>query len=109
MRTSRSSPAMSEAELRDHAGEILTAIARDMGAVQTLDEQSKKSQGLGTAKTMEASGWLHADDRIQHGFAIGAVLAEFRALRATVLRLSGLEERFPSRVDARTFNRCVKT
>jgi hypothetical protein len=47
---------MSEAELRDHAEEILTAIARDMGAVQTLDEQSKKSQGLGTAKTMEASG-----------------------------------------------------
>ena len=36
---------------------------------------------------MAASGVLHADNRIQHGFAIGAVLAEFRALRATVLRL----------------------
>ena len=58
-----------------------------MGTAQTADEQSKKSQGLGTARTMAASGILHADHRIQHGFAIGAVLAEFRALRATVLRL----------------------
>jgi signal transduction histidine kinase len=36
---------------------------------------------------MAVSGVLHADNRIQHGFAIGAVLAEFRAMRATVLRL----------------------
>ena len=36
---------------------------------------------------MAASGHLHADNRIRHGFAMGAVLAEFRALRATVLRL----------------------
>jgi signal transduction histidine kinase len=79
--------AMSEAELRDHAEELLTAIALDMGAAQTPNEQSRKSRGLGTAQTMAASGRLHADDRIQHGFAIGAVLAEFRGLRATVLRL----------------------
>jgi signal transduction histidine kinase len=79
--------AMSEPELRDHAEEILTAIGHDMGTAQTVDEQSKKSQGLGTAKAMAASGRLHADNRIQHGFTVGAVLAEFRALRATVLRL----------------------
>jgi len=36
---------------------------------------------------MEASGRLHADDRIQHGFTFRSVIAEFRALRATVLRL----------------------
>ena len=36
---------------------------------------------------MQASGRLHADDRIQHGFTFRSVLAEFRALRATVLRL----------------------
>src|SRR5688572_22580196 len=79
--------AMSEPELRDHAEEILTAIGHDMGAAQTVDEQIRKSQGLGTAKAMAASGRLHADNRIQHGFSVGAVLAEFRALRATVLRL----------------------
>ena len=36
---------------------------------------------------MRASGALHADDRIKHGFVFQSVLAEFRALRATVLRL----------------------
>jgi hypothetical protein len=36
---------------------------------------------------MQVSGKLHADDRIKHGFTFRSVLAEFRALRATVLRL----------------------
>ena len=78
---------MSEAELRDHAEDILNAVVEDMSLVQTGDEQALKSQGRGSAKTMEDSGRLHADDRIQHGFPFRAVLAEFRALRATVLRL----------------------
>jgi hypothetical protein len=79
--------AMTETELRDHAKEILTAVVRDLGTLQTDEEQSLKSQGRGSANIMEASGRLHADDRIQHGFTFRSVLAEFRALRATVLRL----------------------
>ena len=78
---------MTEAELRDHAEEILTAVVDDMSIAQSTDEQSHKSQGRGSAKTMRASGALHADDRIRHGFTFRSVLAEFRALRATVLRL----------------------
>ena len=78
---------MTEPELRDHAEEILTAVVQDLGTTQTLEEQSLKSQGRGSARIMEASGKLHADDRIKHGFAFRSVLAEFRALRATVLRL----------------------
>ena len=78
---------MTEAELRDHAEEILTAIVLDISVAQTSDEQSRKSHGLGSANTMRASGTLHADDRIRHGFMFRSVLAEFRALRATVLRL----------------------
>jgi signal transduction histidine kinase len=78
---------MSDAELRDHAREILTAVVEDMHLQQTPDEQHRKSQGDGSARTMEASGRLHAADRIEHGYAFEAVLAEFRALRASVLRL----------------------
>ena len=78
---------MTETELRDHAEEILTAIVHDMSMAQSPTEESLKSRGLGAAKTMEPSGTLHADDRIRHGFPFRAVLAEFRALRATVLRL----------------------
>jgi signal transduction histidine kinase len=78
---------MSEQELCDHAAEILTAVAKDMGISQTAEEEVRKSQGLGSADTMAESGALHADDRIQHGFSIREVLAEFRALRASVLKL----------------------
>jgi hypothetical protein len=78
---------MTEAELRDHAEEILTAAVQDMGIAQSPEEQFTKSQGHGAAKTMHFSGALHADDRMRHGFTFRDVLAEFRALRATVLRL----------------------
>ena len=78
---------MSDAQLRDHADDILNAVVHDMSIAQTITEQALKSQGHGSANTMEVSGRLHADDRIQHGFPFRAVLAEFRALRATVLRL----------------------
>jgi signal transduction histidine kinase len=78
---------MTDAQLRDHAEDILTAVVEDMGLAQSADEQSRKSQGRGSANTMRASGRLHADDRIQHGFTFRSVLSEFRALRATVMRL----------------------
>jgi signal transduction histidine kinase len=78
---------MSDAELRDHAKELLVALVEDMGLQQTPAEQHRKSQGGGSARTMEASGRLHAADRIMHGYTFEAVLAEFRALRASVLRL----------------------
>ena len=97
---------MTETELRDHAEDILTAVVRDMGVAQSPDEQSRKSRGRGAAKTMESSGTLHADDRIKHGFTFRAVLAEFRALRATVLRLyenSGASDL----TDVRRFNEAI--
>jgi signal transduction histidine kinase len=97
---------MTEAELRDHAEEILTAVVQDMSIAQSPDEQSLKSRGHGAAKTMESSGALHADDRIRHGFTFRAVLSEFRALRATVLRLyekSGESDL----TDVRRFNEAI--
>jgi signal transduction histidine kinase len=97
---------MNEAELRDHAEEILTAAVRDMGIRQTGEEQSRKAQGHGSAHAMEASGKRHADDRIQHGFTFRSVLAEFRALRATVLRLYE-ESGATDLMEVRRFNEAV--
>jgi len=97
---------MTEAELRDHAEEILTAVVQDINTPQTSEEQSLKSHGLGSAKIMEASGKLHADDRIQHGFTFRAVLAEFRALRATVLRLYA-ESGASDLTDVQRFNEAI--
>jgi signal transduction histidine kinase len=78
---------MTDAELRDHAEELLTAIVLDMRAAQSGAEQSRKSKGSGAAQAMAPSGQLHADARLQHGFSLQSVVAEFRGLRATVLRL----------------------
>jgi signal transduction histidine kinase len=97
---------MTETELRDHAEQILTAVVEDISTPQTSEEQSLKSRGRGAAKIMEASGRLHADDRILHGFTFRAVLAEFRALRATVLRL--YEQRGETDLaDVRRFNEAI--
>jgi signal transduction histidine kinase len=78
---------MSDAELRDHAQEILAAVVHDLSLPQSSEERHRKSQGHGSSQSMKASGQLHADHRIQHGFTFRSVLAEFRALRASVLRL----------------------
>jgi signal transduction histidine kinase len=78
---------MTEADFRDHAKDMLMAIARDLATDQTAEEQSRKSRGHGWVNIMAASGRLHAEGRIGHGFTPGQMLAEFRALRASVLRL----------------------
>jgi signal transduction histidine kinase len=78
---------MTEQELRDHSEELLQAIAADLEPQQTGEEQSRKSKGLGAAHMMRGSGRLHADARLYHGFGLMEVLSEFRALRASVLRL----------------------
>ena len=97
---------MTEAELRDHAAAMLTAIVDDIGATQTSGEQHRKSQGGGVAHLLQASGRLHGADRMQHRFTFLAVLGEFRALRASVLRLyeaSGATDLS----DVRRFNEAV--
>ena len=78
---------LTEKEFSDHSAELLRAVAEDLGTAQTSDEQSQKSWGRGRANIMRASGRLHADGRLRHGFSLDQVLAEFRALRASVLRL----------------------
>jgi signal transduction histidine kinase len=97
---------MSQAELRDHAEEILTAVGIDMAMEQSPEERFKRSRGMGSARTMAASGVLHADHRIRHGFVLLAVLAEFRALRETVLRLFD-ENGGTDITDMRRFNESI--
>jgi hypothetical protein len=78
---------MTEEEMRDHCKDLLIAIAEDLDEEQTSHEQSEKSHGHGRAHRMRESARLHADGRVGHGFTPGQMLAEFRALRASVLRL----------------------
>ena len=77
--------------LRDHAGEILKATARDMMSTQSGLQRADKSKGLGLAGTysdaLDGASDLHAVDRLSLGFDMLEVMSEYRALRASVLRL----------------------
>lgn len=75
--------------LRDHAGQILEAIAHDMDQPQSDSAQLAKSRGEidAAAGVGDTAAEAHADTRIEAGFAIGAMITEYRALRASVLRL----------------------
>lgn len=78
---------MTQQDLEDHCDALLRELADDLDSEQTDGEQIEKAEGRGTAHRMRASGQAHADGRLHHGFRLTEVVAEFRALRASVLRL----------------------
>ena len=81
--------AMQPLALRDHAPHILEAVAKDLAAPQTREEQSNKSQGRASKLegAPETAAQTHAVLRARSGFDINQLVAEYRALRASVLRL----------------------
>src|SRR5688572_1465054 len=77
--------------LRDHAEAILHAPAQDMASAQSAADQSDKSKGrrpLGDESgALNGASELHAAGRLGSGFDLMEVISEYRALRASVLRL----------------------
>src|SRR5688572_8636090 len=80
---------MTKLQLRDHARDILEAIAKDLSTLQTREEQAAKSKGLAPKlfKAPETSAETHGFLRACSGFNIKQLTSEFRALRASVMRL----------------------
>eukprot|EP01034_Spumella_vulgaris_P040232 gene40232-49754_t len=78
---------MSSLALRDHAKLILTAIAAEIETAQTPRQQQAKSHGLAPEQPGESAAATHGTLRQLSGFSLIQLTAEFRALRATVLRL----------------------
>jgi signal transduction histidine kinase len=75
-------------QLRDHILPLLRFVADDMDAPQTGFEQSEKAQGRQPLAKVEASeAEKHAALRVIDGFTVDQVIGEFRALRASILRL----------------------
>jgi len=75
--------------LRDHANELLTAIAADLQTYQSDSEQSEKSKGdapdaPGSELTAAEE---HGAERARSGFTLEQTVAEYRAFRASVIRL----------------------
>jgi signal transduction histidine kinase len=75
--------------LRDHASEMLTVIAQDLRTPQDLGEQADKSMGNapddGVAEPTAAEE--HGAGRAESGFTMEQMVSEYRALRASVIRL----------------------
>ena len=78
---------MSDLALRDHAKGILTAIAVDIKTAQNPEEQLQKSQGQSPDEDLKSAASIHGALRHASNFSLLQLSAEFRALRATVLRL----------------------
>ncbi len=75
--------------LRDHAPHILDAVVKDLATSQTREEQSDKSKGRAPKadRAPETAAQTHAVLRARGGFDVNQLVAEYRALRASVLRL----------------------
>src|ERR1041384_7947543 len=79
---------MTSLALRDHASQILLAIAADIETSQTDIEQAYKSKGcVKIAEATRTAAMTHGALRHLAGFDLRQLAAEFRALRASVLRL----------------------
>jgi signal transduction histidine kinase len=73
--------------LRDHASEMLTVIAKDLKTPQDHLEQSEKSKGMAPAEVSKTAAEKHGADRAESGFTTDQMVSEYRALRASVIRL----------------------
>lgn len=80
---------MDSLTLRDHAEKILQAIAKDIRTAQSDEAQAEKSMGRAPRRfdAPETAAETHATLRARAGFDIEALASEYRALRASVLRL----------------------
>ncbi|HEY9761072.1 MAG TPA: HAMP domain-containing sensor histidine kinase [Trichocoleus sp.] len=83
---------MTKLALRDSAEAILLSTARDMQSDQSPDQQTSKSKGQGgggsdQSDRLNQASKTHGVERMEAGFDVMEVVSEYRALRASVLRL----------------------
>ena len=74
-------------ELRDHAAAVLAVIAVDLEQSQAEDESIEKSHGQGPREKLDTAAETHAETRLEAGLDGNQLIAEYRALRSSVLRL----------------------
>ena len=86
-------------ELRDHAEDMLVSVATEMTNPQSAFQQKEKSLGRGEAQAesrrVDIASLEHAESRSVAGFDLRQLVAEYRALRASVIRL--WQDRYPER------------
>lgn len=78
---------MDSTALRDHAEQMLLAIAADLRTAQSPRARIAKSHGKARRSGDVTPAETHADIRHSSGFTIGQMISEYRALRTSVLVL----------------------
>jgi signal transduction histidine kinase len=78
---------MDSTALRDHAEQMLRTIAIDLQTTQTDQARISKSLGAAPRSSRATPAETHAEIRQSSGFSIGQMIAEYRALRTSVLML----------------------
>jgi signal transduction histidine kinase len=93
-------------ERRDHLEGMLKAIVIDLDTPQTKREQADKSEGKddGDVDSQSAAN-AHGTERAASGYTPVELVGEFRALRASVLRLWTENESGPNRVSLEEVSR----
>ncbi len=95
-RTQPSAAGLSRVALRDHAGQILRDTARELAGpapdVEALAEPVRTTDARVAAAVARNEGAVsaaetHGADRAMNGFTFREMVAEFRVLRAVVLRM----------------------
>jgi signal transduction histidine kinase len=89
------SEAMDTLALRDHAKQMLQAVALDLETNQSEAEQEAKSKGDAPPplpNEPDSAAQTHGSLRAEEGFSLQQMVSEYRALRASVLRLWSREE-----------------
>jgi len=86
---------MDRKALRDHAKLILQAVAQDLITRQTDAQQEAKGKGDAPEPhpaAPDTAAETHGSQRAEEGFSLQQMVSEYRALRASVLRLWAREE-----------------
>lgn len=80
---------MDRSTLRDHILGLLRFIANDLETSQTERQRSEKAKGQGLKEggADDSAAETHADLRFTGGFDTVEMISEFRALRASVIKL----------------------
>ena len=78
---------MSPLALRNHIQQILAFIVQDMDTAQTAKEQVTKSHGDKPRTAYPSAAETHAALRHDGGFNMDQMVSEYRALRASVVKL----------------------
>ncbi|MEG3192919.1 sensor histidine kinase [Lysobacter sp. D1-1-M9] len=80
---------MERKALRNDINEILAAVAADMDTAQSESQRSEKSMGRQPVKSgsSDSAATTHGKAREASGFDVNQAAAEYRALRASVIKL----------------------